>query len=183
KEILTRRLNDRPIRPLFPKGWFNEVQVQSILLSADGENDSDILSIIGASASLAVSDIPWDGPLGALRIGRVDGKFVANPTHAEQAESDLDLIYVGDTSDVVMFEGAAKEISEADFIAALKFGHECCQPMIQAQKDLAARAGKTKRNITVSIVPDEILTQAKELAGDRMVTALLTVKKLDREVA
>src|SRR6476620_7670649 len=92
KEILTSRLTDRPIRPLFPKGWFNEVQVQSILLSADGENDSDILSIIGASAALAVSDIPWDGPLGALRIGRVNGQFVANPTHAEQAESDLDLI-------------------------------------------------------------------------------------------
>src|ERR1700728_50731 len=81
KEILTSRLTDRPIRPLFPKGWFNEVQVQSILLSADGENDSDILTIIGASASLAVSDIPWDGPLGALRIGRVKGELVANPTH------------------------------------------------------------------------------------------------------
>src|SRR5271156_2534358 len=134
KEILTCRLTDRPIRPLFPKGWFNEVQVQSVLLSADGENDSDILTIIGASASLAVSDIPWDGPLGALRIGRVKGQFVANPTHAEQAESDLDLIYVGNTADVVMFEGAAKEISEADFVAALKFGHDCCQPLIQAQK-------------------------------------------------
>src|ERR1700678_3679110 len=116
KEILTCRLTDRPIRPLFPKGWFNEGQVQSILLSADGENDSDILSIIGASASLAVSDIPWDGPLGALRIGRGDGKFVANPTHAEQAESDLDLIYVGNTADVVMFEGSAEEITEADFM-------------------------------------------------------------------
>src|SRR5579864_8071614 len=86
KEILTSRLTDRPIRPLFPKGWFNEVQVQSLLLSADGENDSDILTIVGASASLAVSDIPWDGPLGAVRIGRVGGKFIANPTHSEQAE-------------------------------------------------------------------------------------------------
>src|SRR6202012_4721617 len=133
KEILTSRLTDRPIRPLFPKGWFNEVQVQSILLSADGENDSDILSIIGASASLTVSDIPWDGPLGALRIGRVNGQFVANPTHSQMAESDLDLIYVGNSSDVVMFEGAAKEITEAEFNAALKFGHECCQPLITAQ--------------------------------------------------
>src|ERR1700744_1986450 len=133
KEILTSRLPDRPIRPLFPKGWFNEVQVQSILLSADGENDSDILTIIGASASLAVSDIPWDGPLGALRIGRVNGQFIANPTHAQMAESDLDLIYVGNSSDVVMFEGAAKEITEAEFNAALKFGHECCQPLITAQ--------------------------------------------------
>src|SRR6201994_1110883 len=86
KEILTSRLTDRPIRPLFPKGWFNEVQVQSVLLSADGENDSDILSIIGASASLSVSDIPWDGPLGAVRIGRIGGEFVANPTHAQMRE-------------------------------------------------------------------------------------------------
>src|SRR5438034_4590162 len=83
KEILTSRLIDRPIRPLFPKGWYNEVQVQSILLSADGENDPDILSMIGASAALLVSDIPWDGPLGAMRIGRIKGQFLANPTHAE----------------------------------------------------------------------------------------------------
>ncbi len=183
KEILTSRLTDRPIRPLFPKGWFNEVQVQSILLSADGENDSDILTIIGASAALSVSDIPWDGPLGALRIGRLAGKFVANPTHSQMRESDLDLIYVGDTANVVMFEGSAKEISEADFMAALKFGHECCQPLIQAQKDLAARGGKKKRDITVSIVPDDILAEAKALAGERIVPALLTQKKLEREAA
>ena len=183
KEILTSRLCDRPIRPLFPKGWFNEVQVQSILLSADGENDSDILTIIGASASLAVSDIPWEGPLGALRIGRVGGQFVANPTHSQMADTDLDLIYVGNAEDVVMFEGAAKEISEADFMAAMKFGHECCQPLIKAQLDLAARAGKKKREITVSVVPDDILAEAKSLAGARMVPALLTVKKLEREAA
>src|SRR6186713_1788886 len=99
KEILTCRMIDRPIRPLFPKGWYNEVQVQSILLSADGENDPDILSIVGASAALTVSDIPWEGPLGAVRVGRVAGKFIANPTHAEMAESDLDLVYVGNESD------------------------------------------------------------------------------------
>src|SRR3954471_21530763 len=108
KEILTSRLTDRPIRPLFPKGMFNEVQVQSIVLSADGQNDPDILSIVGASAALTVSDIPWDGPLGAVRIGRVNGQFVANPTHEQAAESDLDLVYVGNAEDVVMFEGAAK---------------------------------------------------------------------------
>src|SRR5437762_1993166 len=113
KEILTCRLIDRPIRPLFPKGWYNEVQVQSILLSADGENDSDILGIIGASAALVVSDIPWDGPLGAVRLGRVKGQFVANPTHSQMRESDLDLVYVGNSSDIVMFEGSAKEITEA----------------------------------------------------------------------
>src|SRR5580700_7605203 len=183
KEILTSRLTDRPIRPLFPKGWFNEVQVQSVLLSADGENDSDILTIIGASASLAVSDIPWDGPLGALRIGRVNGQLIANPTHSQMAESDMDIIYVGNSNDVVMFEGAAKEITEAEFVAAMKFGQECCQPLIQAQKDLAARGGKKKRDITVSVVPDDILNEAKQLAGERMVPALLTQKKLEREVA
>ena len=85
KEILTSRLIDRPIRPLFPKGWYNEVQVQSIVLSADGENDPDMLSLIGASAALMVSDIPWAGPIGAARIGRVGGKFIANPTHAEMS--------------------------------------------------------------------------------------------------
>src|SRR5216117_2329652 len=115
KEILTCRMIDRPIRPLFPKGWYNEVQVQSILLSADGENDPDILSMIGASAALMVSDIPWDGPLGAMRIGRINGQFVANPTHAEMGESDLDLVYVGNETDLVMYEGSANEISETDF--------------------------------------------------------------------
>jgi polyribonucleotide nucleotidyltransferase len=183
KEILTCRLTDRPIRPLFPKGWYNEVQVQTVVLSADGENDPDILSIIGASAALMVSDIPWDGPLGAVRVGRINGKFIANPTHAEQAESDLDLVYVGNANDIVMYEGAAKEITEADFNAALKFGHDCCQPIIAAQKELVARAGKKKREITLNIVPDEILNEAKKLAGDRFVPALLTPGKLARETA
>ena len=108
KEILTSRLIDRPIRPLFPRGWYNEVQVQSIVLSADGENDPDMLSLVGASAALLVSDIPWDGPLGAVRIGRINGKFIANPTHAEMAESDVDIVYVGNATDIVMFEGSAK---------------------------------------------------------------------------
>src|SRR5262249_48939382 len=135
KEILTSRLTDRPIRPLFPKGWYNEVQVQSILLSADGENDPDILSIIGASAALMVTDMPWEGPLGAVRVARVNGRFIANPTHAERAESDLDMVYVGNEHDVVMFEGSAQEITEADFNAALKFGHDCCTPLIAAQKE------------------------------------------------
>src|SRR5713101_4703738 len=112
KEILTSRLTDRPIRPLFPKGWYNEVQVQSIVLSADGENDPDILSLIGASAALMVSDIPWAGPIGAVRVGRINGQFVANPTHAQMAESDLDLVYVGNETDLVMFEGAAEELPE-----------------------------------------------------------------------
>src|SRR6059058_1054389 len=100
KEILTSRLIDRPIRPLFPKGWYNEVQVQSIVLSADGENDPDMLALVGASTALMVSDIPWAGPIGAVRVGRLGGKFIANPTHTEMVESDLDLVYVGNESDL-----------------------------------------------------------------------------------
>src|SRR5205814_3371034 len=131
----------------------------------------------------SVSDIPWDGPLGALRVGRIKGQLVANPTHSQMAESDLDIVYVGNENDVMMFEGSAKEISEADFNAALKFGQECCQPLIAAQKDLAARGGKKKRDIAVNVVPDEILREAKSLAGNRIVSALLTPGKLARESA
>src|SRR6478736_6058474 len=160
KEILTSRIIDRPIRPLFPKGWYNEVQVQSIVLSADGENDPDMLALMGASAALMVSDIPWEGPLGAARIARVGGQFIANPTHVQMAESDLDVVYVGNETDLVMFEGAAKEISEADFNAALKFGHDAIQPMIAAQKELTSRSGKKKREITLNIVAPEILNEA-----------------------
>ncbi|MCI0541291.1 MAG: polyribonucleotide nucleotidyltransferase [Verrucomicrobiales bacterium] len=183
KEILTSRVIDRPIRPLFPKGWYNEVQVQSVLLSADGENDPDILAIIGASAALSVSDIPWDGPLGAVRVGRVNRQLIVNPTHSEMEESDLDLVYVGNATDHVMFEGSAKEVSEADFIAALEFAHKACESIIRAQKELTARAGKPKRRITLNVVPEDILLEAKALAGERIVPALLTPKKLEREAA
>lgn len=184
KEILTCRLTDRPIRPLFPKGWFNEVQVQTVLLSADGENDPDILSILGASAALSVSDIPWDGPLGAVRIGRIEGEFIVNPNHVEREQSDLDLVYVGNADgDIVMYEGSAKEISEEDFNAALVFAQDACVPIIEAQKELIAKAGKPKRKITLNNVPDEILNDAKTMAGNRMIPALLTPGKLAREGA
>ncbi len=183
KEILTSRLTDRPIRPLFPKGYYCEVQVQSILLSTDGQNDPDILGILGASAALMVSDIPWAGPLGAVRVARVEGKFIANPTHDERALSDLDLVYVGNTSEVVMFEGSANEIPDAEFDAALKFAQEAIQPQIAAQNELVAKAGKPKRKISLNIVPEEILKEAKALAGDRMIPALLLPGKLDREAA
>ena len=113
----------------------------------------------------------------------INGQLVANPTHTQMSESDLDLVYVGNEHDLVMYEGSAEEISEADFNAALKFGQEAIQPTIAAQKDLVARAGKAKRQITLNIVPQEILQEAKALAGDRIVTALLTPGKLARENA
>ena len=112
KEILVCRMTDRPLRPLFPKGYLYDTQVITLLLSADGQNDPDILSINGASAALCVSDIPFDGPVGAVRVGRVNGAFIANPTHDERVHSDLDLIYVGDGEKVIMIEGASKEIPD-----------------------------------------------------------------------
>ncbi len=181
KEILTCRLTDRPLRPLFPKGWLNEVQVQSMLLSADQENDPDILSILGASTALTISDIPWDGPLGAVRVARVDDALVANPTHSQRELSDLDLTYVGNETDMVMYEGSAAEISEADFLAALRFGQECCAPMIKAQHDLRERVGRPKRRIEVPEVPEAIVEEARQLAGERIIPALLTPGKLERE--
>lgn len=183
KEILTCRLTDRPIRPLFPKGWMNEVQVQAVLLSADGENDPDILTINGASAALMVSDIPWAGPIGAVRLGRVHGEFIANPTHAERAESDLDLIYVGNQNEVVMFEGAAKEITEEDFKKALRAAHEAIQPLIEAQIELAKVAGRKKRVVNVSVPPADLVDSARNLLDGRIIPALVIPAKLDRDAA
>jgi len=183
KEILTSRLIDRPIRPLFPKGWYNEVQIQCIVLSADGENDPDILSVVGASAALMISDIPWEGPIGAVRIGRINGQFVINPTHSELKQSDLDLVYVGNEDKLLMFEGSAKEIKEEDFKAALRFAHEACQPIIAAQKQLAELAGKPKRSIEVKVVPDEIIQDVRSMVSDRIIPALLKPGKLEREAA
>ncbi len=183
KEVVTSRMIDRPLRPLFPKDWRCEVQVQSIVLSADGENDPDVLAVNGASAALMLSDIPWNGPLGAVRIGRVDGKFVINPTHSQLEKSDLDLVYVGSEKELVMFEGSAREISESEFMAALAFAHEACQPMIAAQKELAERAGKKKRAFTARVLPAELLAEAQALTSERLVRALLTPGKLPRETA
>jgi len=183
KEILTSRMIDRPIRPLFPKGWYNEVQVQAIVLSADGENDPDILAVNGASAALLISDIPWNGPIAAVRIGRINGQFVINPTHSQLEESDLDLVYVGNHEHLIMFEGAAKEISEADLIAAMEYAHQGCQPLLAAQKQLAEKVGKAKRGVTPVVLPDEVVAEARSLLEPQLREALLIPTKLAREAA
>jgi polyribonucleotide nucleotidyltransferase len=183
KETLTSRMTDRPLRPLFPQGYFYDTQVISILLSADGENDPDILSINGASAALCVSDIPFKGPIGAVRIGRVNGEFVANPTHTQRVGSDLDLIYVGTENDVIMIEGAANELPEAEFIKALEFAHGHAREMIRAQKELAAQVGKPKREMPLLSVKPELLEIAYRVAGDRIEGALYTEGKVARSKA
>jgi len=183
KETLTSRMIDRPLRPLFPQGYFYDTQVISLLLSADGQNDPDILAINGASAALCVSDIPFAGPIGAVRVGRVNGQFVANPTHEERDQSDLDLIYVGTENDVIMIEGAAKEIPEADFIKALEFAHGHAREMIRIQKELAGQVNKTKREMPLLQVKQELLDVAYQVAGDRIEAALYTEGKVARAKA
>ena len=183
KETLTSRMIDRPLRPLFPKGYFYDTQIISILLSADGQNDPDILAINGASAALCISDIPFAGPIGAVRVGRVNGEFVANPTHDERAQSDLDLIYVGTENEVIMIEGSANEMPEAEFTKALEFGHGHAREMIQAQKDLASRVSKPKRDVQLLHVNQEMVDIARQVAGDRLEQALRTEGKSARSKA
>jgi polyribonucleotide nucleotidyltransferase len=180
KEILTARMTDRPLRPLFPRNYFYDTQVISVLLSADGENDPDMLSINGASAALAVSDIPFAGPIGAVRIGRVGGEFVANPTHTQRLLSDLDLVYVGTFDEVIMIEGAADQLPEDQFIQALEFAHPFVQQIIEMQRELVSVAGKTKREVELLNVRDDLLEVAFQVAGDRIESALYTAGKVAR---
>jgi polyribonucleotide nucleotidyltransferase len=180
KEILTCRMTDRPLRPLFPKGYLYETQIVAILLSADGINDSDILSMNGASAALAISDIPFAGPIGAVRVGRVDGEFVINPTHDERAESDLDLIYVGNKTDVIMIEGQADELPEEEFIKALHFAQAAVLKLVEAQEELVAKCGKTKREYELTVAKDHLLEIAYEIAGDRIEAAIYAPSKTER---
>ncbi len=144
KETLTSRLIDRPIRPLFPKGFMHEVQVIATVLSVDGEQDPDILAMIGASASLAISGIPFDGPIGAARVGYRNGEYLLNPSFAELESSELDLVVAGTESAVLMVESEAKGLSEATMLEAVMFGHRSFQPVIAAINDLAAAAGKPR---------------------------------------
>ena len=180
KEILTCRMTDRPLRPLFPKGYLYDTQIISVLLSADGENDPDMLSINGASAALMVSDIPFAGPVGAVRVGRVNGQFIANPTHAQMEGSDLDLVYAGLKDAVIMIEGSALELPEDEFVKALAFAQAECDKLIEAQLELAAKVGKAKRQVTLFTVKDELLEVAYQVAGDRIEAAIYTSGKVNR---
>jgi polyribonucleotide nucleotidyltransferase len=183
KETLTSRMIDRPLRPLFPQGYFYDTQIISILLSADGQNDPDILALNGASAALCVSDIPFAGPIGAMRVGRLNGQFIANPTHAQRAQSDLDLVYVGTEADIIMIEGAANEVPEADFVKALEFAHGHAREMIRIQKELASQIGKPKRQMPLLQVNPDLLEIAYRVAGERIEAALCAEGKVARTKA
>lgn len=156
--ILTARLTDRPLRPLFPKDLRNDVQVILYSFSIDGENPIDILGVNSASAALMISDIPWAGPVGAVRVGRIDGQWVTNPTFAEQEQSDLDLRIAGTRDAILMVECGANEVSENDMLAALEYGHKALQPLIDVQIQMAEEVGKPKREYTPFLVDPSIKT-------------------------
>mgnify|MGYP005991048049 CR=1 FL=1 len=180
KEILTCRMTDRPLRPLFPKGYLYDTQIVALLLSADGENDPDILSMNGASAALSISDIPFAGPIGAVRVGRVDGEFIINPTNEERADSELDLVYVGNKEEVIMIEGSAEELPEDLFIEALRVAQQNVTKLVEAQEELIKVAGKEKREYTVTLAKEELLEIAYQVAGDRIEDAIYAASKVER---
>ena len=183
KEILTSRLCDRPLRPLFPKGFLNEVQIIGYLLSTDQINEADVPMVNGASAALMISDIPWNGPIGCVRLGEINGKFVVNPNNEEMYDSSLDLIYVGNDKEMMMIEGSADQIPEARFIEALEFAHESIQEIIAAQRELAKLCGKAKKEFDLVKAPDEVLALCREITGNRMEEAIFAASKQDRQVA
>ena len=183
KEILTSRLCDRPLRPLFPKGFLNEVQVIGYLLSTDMVNEGDILMVNGASAALMISDIPWNGPIGCIRLGQIDGEFVVNPTNEQMYDSTLDLIYVGNEKEMMMIEGSADQIPEERFVEALEFAHDAIQDIIAAQRELAELCGKQKKEFDLVKAPDEVLALCREITGNRMEDAIFADSKQERQVA
>jgi len=176
KEILTSRQIDRPIRPLFPEGFRNETQVVAFVYSADKENDPDVLGINGASAALALSDIPFAGPVGAVRIGLVNGEFIVNPTYAEMKESQLNIMVVGTKDGIVMVESGAKEVSEERVVDAIEFAHDQIKKICAAIEELVAKAGKAKRAALPAEFDKAYYDGLLAKVGDRLKDALDTKK-------
>jgi polyribonucleotide nucleotidyltransferase len=184
KETLTSRLIDRPIRPLFPDGFRNEVQIICLVISGDLENDPDVLAMNGASAALCLSGIPFDGPIGAVRVGMVDGKLIANPTTTQQKASSLELVIAATEDAVLMVESGANEIPEETMLEAIAFGHGECKRLARAQRDLAQRAAKPRWTFDASAGRDsELQAKVKSLAAPKLAVALATHEKQSRAEA
>ena len=184
KETLTCRLIDRPLRPLFPKGFRNEIQIINLVISADTENDPDVLAMIGSSAAMSLSGIPFAGPVGAVRVALVDGKLVANPTYKQVAASPLELVMAGTEDAILMVESGGKEVSEEQMLEALAFGHERCKQLARIQKDLVAQAAKPRWAFDAQAGADPALeARVKELASAKVVQALSVHEKQARAQA
>ncbi|MBL94234.1 MAG: polyribonucleotide nucleotidyltransferase [Magnetovibrio sp.] len=180
KETLSARLTDHQIRPMFPKGLHREVQVYISILSSDGENEADVLGMLGASAALCISDIPFSGPMGAVRVGRIEGELVINPTNTQLEESDLDIIVSGTRDSLASVEGGAHEISEADLLEALKFGHIHIQELVELQEGLVEKIGKEKLVVEEPQGDPELPIAVEEMAATRISEANRTPVKEER---
>ena len=168
KEVLSSRLIDRSLRPLFPKGYLCETQIISSVLSSDGENDGDVLGGFGSSAALHISDVPFEGPMAEVRVGRVDGEYVINPTLSELEESDIDMIVGGTADSVLMMEGDMDEVSEEDMLGAIKAAHASIITLCEFQEELREEFGKPKREFVAEGNPEEIENKVRELATDKI---------------
>ncbi|MEQ1721859.1 MAG: polyribonucleotide nucleotidyltransferase [Pseudobdellovibrio sp.] len=181
ESVLNARILDRPIRPLFPEGYLNDTQVVATILSADGAFPVEILASLGASAALHISDIPFAGPTAACQVGRVDGQFIANPTPEQKAKSDMDIIVSGTKNGILMVEGEAQFITEADALAALKFGHQSLLPLLQIQEELREKTGSvTKRAFVAAVVDADFKTAAENLLKPLIENAMSLKIKQDR---
>ncbi len=176
KEILTSRQIDRPIRPLFPETFRNETQVIAFVLSADKENDPDVLGINGASVALSLSDIPFNGPVGAVRVGRIDGQFVINPTYTERAQSDMNIMVVGTKDGIVMVESGSKEVSEDSVADAIDYAHVEIKKIVAVIEDLVSKSGKPKRELKPVEHDAAYFESLKAKVGERLADALDTKK-------
>jgi polyribonucleotide nucleotidyltransferase len=170
--ILTCRLTDRPLRPLFPKGLRNEVQIIITTLSSDSEYHLDVLSVNAASCALTISDVPWNGPIGAVRVAYIDGQFVANPTIPQMAESSLDLRMAGSRDAIIMVEAGAHEISESVMLEALDFGHKALQTLIDLQLEMRELVGKPKRDVLITEVDSELDQKVRSMASEKVQSIL-----------
>jgi len=176
KEVLTSRLIDRPIRPLFPEGYLNETQIIAMVLSADPEQDPASLAVVGAGAALAISDIPFGHVLGGVRVGLVDGRCIANPTYSEARESKINIMVAGTEGGIVMVEAGAQQVSEADVLKAIEYGHECCRKITSVIQQMVKVAGKPKRTFTPPAINKDLLTQIEDQARKDLTDALNTEK-------
>ena len=176
KEILTSRLIDRPIRPLFPEGFLCETQIIAMVLSADPEQDPNSLAIVGAAAALAISDIPFQYVMAGVRVGMKDGKYIANPTYEEARASKLNIVVAGTEEGIVMVEAGAQEVSEAEVLGAIEFGHECCKKIAVAIRQLMKLSGKTKREFVSPVMDEAIYAEVERMARVDLTDALNTEK-------
>ncbi|MGM0555011.1 MAG: polyribonucleotide nucleotidyltransferase [Myxococcota bacterium] len=180
KATLTSRLIDRPVRPLFPKGYTRDTQIVAWVISADQVNDTDVISITGASAALMLSQLPFSGPIAGVRVGHVDGEFVANPTFEQRENSKLDIVMAVSEDAVVMVEGEADEVSEEFMVEALEFGREAVQDVLELQKRMAEAVGKEKVHTEPEEIDPEVRSAVYDIVGDDVLSALQTEDKLER---